>query len=351
MNFETQILFFFSTLGAFNGLFLSAYFAFFVKSKNRSTYFLAALLFVVSLRVTKSVFLTFYHDISDSFIQVGLSACMLIGPFLYLYISEATIEKRSHRLTWLLHVLPVIFGMSVIGYYFPYKEYRYLWQRSSDGYLCWILFGQWFLYILFSMLLLIEPLSKLFPKNGKLSDKEIWLTTIVGGILFVWIGYFAGTYTSYIVGALSFSFVLYLSILLWVLKRRKTNLFFEAQEKYGNKPIDKTEAQLLLNRLNEVMKDKAIFKNPDIKLKDLADELNVSTHRLSQFLNDNLEKPFAQYINEMRTEEAKKLLLENDRFTLEAIGYEAGFSSRSTFYATFKKMTGKTPAEFQKSLF
>ena len=45
---------------------------------------------------------------------------------------------------------------------------------------------------------------------------------------------------------------------------------------------------------------------------------------------------------------AKKLLEENNQFTLEAIGFEAGFSSKSTFYATFKKVVDMTPSEFQK---
>jgi AraC-like DNA-binding protein len=65
-------------------------------------------------------------------------------------------------------------------------------------------------------------------------------------------------------------------------------------------------------------------------------------------LNDNLGKSFALFINEYRIEEAKHLLKENNSFTLEAIGFEAGFSSKSTFYATFKKVTGQTPSEFKK---
>ncbi len=349
MGFEAQVLFFFSALGAFNGLFLSAYFAFFIKTKNRATYFLSALLLVVSVRVTKSVFLTFYHDISNTFIQIGLSACMLIGPFLYLYIEETISKKKQHSWIWLGHILPVILGMTLIGYYFPYKEHRYLWQRSSNGYLCWILFGQWLIYILLSLSLLKKPIGNLLFKRSKLNDKEIWLITVVTGIFLIWLAYFTATYTSYIVGALSFSFVLYISLFLWVLRRRKAKLFFEVPEKYNNKTIDDNEAKILVTRLDEIMGKKALFKDPNIKLKDLAAELDISAHRLSQLLNDNLGKSFTGYLNELRTEEAKKLILRNSQFTLEAIGQEAGFSSRSTFYAAFRKMTGKTPAQFKRS--
>jgi YesN/AraC family two-component response regulator len=98
------------------------------------------------------------------------------------------------------------------------------------------------------------------------------------------------------------------------------------------------------------METEALYQNPDIKLKDLADKLNVSTHFLSQLLNDNLGQSFAQYINTLRVEESKDLIKNNHHFTLEAIGFEAGFSSKSSFYSTFKKITGVTPAMYKRQV-
>ena len=83
---------------------------------------------------------------------------------------------------------------------------------------------------------------------------------------------------------------------------------------------------------------------------DIAEELNITSNRLSQLLNDNLGKGFSLYLNEYRVGEAEKLLLSsNDRYTIEAIGYESGFRSKSSFFSIFKKINGNTPSTFKKS--
>ena len=125
-------------------------------------------------------------------------------------------------------------------------------------------------------------------------------------------------------------------------------MFKDIPEKYASKKIDEKEASPLIASLEKVMLEKQFHKNTNIKLQHIADELSVSKHQLSQLLNDNLGKSFALFINEYRIEEAKRLLVENNQFTLEAIGFEAGFTSKSNFYATFKKVVDMTPSEFQK---
>jgi len=65
MDIGSLILLMFSGLGALNGLFLSLYF-FTVKPKGLSNKFLAAMLFMISIRILKSVLYYFNAEIAET---------------------------------------------------------------------------------------------------------------------------------------------------------------------------------------------------------------------------------------------------------------------------------------------
>jgi AraC-like DNA-binding protein len=106
----------------------------------------------------------------------------------------------------------------------------------------------------------------------------------------------------------------------------------------------------LIAQLIKVMEQKELYKNPFLSRLDLATELNISEGYLSQIINQELNKPLTQFINEYRIGEAKKLLQDPsfDKYSIEAIGMEAGFKSRSAFYTTFKSHTALSPGKFRK---
>jgi AraC-like DNA-binding protein len=143
--------------------------------------------------------------------------------------------------------------------------------------------------------------------------------------------------------------VFYLLVLFWVFKRKKNTLFFEEDIKYKDKKIADETADSIQTQLKVIFEEEKQFKNSDLKLQDVAKQLQISTHNLSQYLNDNLGKSFSVFINEYRIEAAKELLITKKEFTIEAIGYECGFNSKSTFFTAFKNITKTTPATYKKS--
>ena len=84
----------------------------------------------------------------------------------------------------------------------------------------------------------------------------------------------------------------------------------------------------------------------------LAAKMKLSNGYLSQIINQKEGKNFFDFINGYRVEEVKRNLANPnfDHFSILGIGLEAGFKSKSTFNAVFKKMTGHTPTAYKRLL-
>lgn len=341
MRESNQLLFFFSALGAFNGLLLSLYFAINAKKRNGTNYFLSLLLLVLSIRIAKSVFFYFNPYLSNIFIQLGLSACTLIGPFLFLYLKS---HAENTTPTWTKHVIPYLAAITLIGIFYPYVEHRAIWSK-------WIvkaIYLQWFLYVVLSVRYLKPTIQKITEKES-LKRVDVWLISVYLGVACIWLAYAIAAYTSYIVGALSFTFVLYLIVLLFIYRNSSEVPFFQEKEKYKNKEIDKETLDLIGQKLS-ILVEKELFLNPHFTLEDAAKEMKVPRHVLSQYINEIVGKSFSSLIKEYRIEKAKKLLETKKNYSMENLGYDCGFVSKSTFFTVFKKATGLTPTEYQKSI-
>ena len=102
--------------------------------------------------------------------------------------------------------------------------------------------------------------------------------------------------------------------------------------------------------LNKFMMEQKPYFNSELTLSQLANELNVSTHYLSNILNNYIHKNFYEFINNYRVDEVKKRIIShrNSNFTILAIALDCGFNSKATFNRIFKNYTGNTPSQFQK---
>ncbi len=341
MDVSSQLLFFFSSLGVFNGLIICIYFIFFKKPRSTSDRFFAFLLLMLVIRVGKSVFYYFNDNLSRNFLQIGLTACFLIGPAVYLYIKSVIHLEFLKKPYWKIHITILIAVALTFGIIYPYATHPEIWYKYIIG----NIYNFWTVYILIAGYVLRGVILKIFRKGQKINALDFWLLSVYFGNAFILIAYRSTKYTSYIVGALSFTFIFYILALVIYLRRKNIAVFSDT-EKYSNKNIE--NAEKLIHNLELLMRNDKPFKNPKVKIKDIADSMGISSHMLSQLLNDNLGKSFRSYINEYRIIEAKQLLTTNDNFTLEAIGLDAGFSSKSSFYATFKKVTEVTPAQFKR---
>ena len=124
----------------------------------------------------------------------------------------------------------------------------------------------------------------------------------------------------------------------------------EKKEKYSHSTITDDDIEKWAKMLRDLMFKKKRFLNPNLKLSDVAEDLNISKQLLSQLLNQHFEQNFFDFINAYRIEAAKEKLIDPNfsHLTIQGISQESGFKSKSTFYDLFKKNTGITPKQFQK---
>jgi len=344
MSIGKEILFFFGALGAFNGFILSLYFLFFTKKKYLTNLFLGASLLALSIRVTVTVFVYFNNNLAKTYLQIGLSACLLIGPLLYYSLKSGIQGNNTLSIKWKWHIAIWILAILLVGFLFPYQNYPVLW---NDYFVAFIFF-QWFSYLFISGFENRKLLQKIMH-NHITAPSEKWFGTLLLGNVLIFISYFLGfarvPFVSCITGGFAFTFILYLIVLILLYRKRTDDLFVLNIQK--DKKLNDEEALVLSQKLEKIMVEKALYKNPNLSLRDLSEEINLSSHQLSQFLNNNLGKNFTSYINEFRINNACEIIASNEKLTLESVGYDVGFNSKSTFFAAFKKHTGTTPLNYQ----
>ena len=123
-------------------------------------------------------------------------------------------------------------------------------------------------------------------------------------------------------------------------------------DKYKTNRLSDEECKRLIKILDKEMVKNKLYVNPSLKIADLANVANTSSHALSYLFNQYLQKSYYDYINEFRVEEFKDIIQQKkySQYTLEALSEHCGFSSRASFFRSFKKVTGITPNEYIKNI-
>ena len=124
----------------------------------------------------------------------------------------------------------------------------------------------------------------------------------------------------------------------------------DTKKKYQNSTLDEDNKAVLASRILQLFDDTEEIFAPDFNMNKLATLVGSNYKNVSQVINEQFGRNFNTLLNEYRTKEACRRLNDITNYgnrTIESIGESVGFGSRSTFIATFKKITGLTPSEFQ----
>lgn len=124
------------------------------------------------------------------------------------------------------------------------------------------------------------------------------------------------------------------------------------RKKYKYSKLSNKDSEAISVQLKSLMTKEKLYLNPQLSPDEIAKKLNIKPMTLSQVLNEYMKIGFYDFVNTLRINEFKERIgkKEYNHFSLTGIALECGFTSKSSFYRSFKKITGQTPAAFEKTI-
>ncbi len=109
---------------------------------------------------------------------------------------------------------------------------------------------------------------------------------------------------------------------------------------------------MLKRKLLELFSEKKTYRNPELKITQISEELLTNRTYVSNLINSEFLCSFSDFVNNYRVAEAKELLADSsyDNHSLESIAEAVGFGSLNTFIRVFKQAEGVTPGRYRSRI-
>lgn len=142
---------------------------------------------------------------------------------------------------------------------------------------------------------------------------------------------------------------IFLFIFIYIGKRRKNQVgqSYDAVQKQPPVTMIPDEASVrLMERICEMMDTQRLYQDCNLKVNDLAAALGTNRRTVSDCINSQKGCTFTQFVNIYRVDHAKRLMIQNPDKKMSDIYLNSGFANESSFFRTFKTITGMTPKEW-----
>ena len=327
--------------------------------------FLAAILFFFSYRLIVETMKIFELGRYDFWYHVLLEYNWIYGPLLYLFVLSYVSPKFKFKRIHLLHFIPVL--IEVVWSFFI-KSQNFYWDGTREslswlgywGYVVWMHYPT--MYVISSALIIIYARKSMKVLNAVLGNPQIriipakvhWIKRVIQVLLIftalyligIGIDYFFFNYDSNLFYGHPV-FVGMAAITYWMglegFSRRRDSAF-RTEATVSDKTLD--QLQEVAAKIESAMKEDELYKDPELSVKKLAEQLGTKSYLVTKALSVVLDSKFNDYVNTYRIEAVKSLLADpkNKQYTLLSLAFEAGFNSKASFNRAVKKITGQSPS-------
>jgi AraC-like DNA-binding protein len=339
----------------------------------------AALAATVSLLIAWVVFNeTHYYLRFPHLLRVNHPFDFVVAQLFYLYVRSLTEESPRLRRRDLLHFVPAaLCVLYLVPYYLAGADYKLAAQETEEEARWYYARASLAIPLALAYLLLAGRRVVLYFRGARRGSgvpdthaavqlkflvyfvSGLWLVALLRLALDFYDPVFFYAYTS---AALPLGATVFVYGLAFLALRAPQGLAAAAAtpaekgaaapaRKYGRSALTPERGDAFLKRLLGVMETEKPYTDGGLTLPGLAARLSVSTHHLSQVINERLGQSFNDFVNSYRVEEAKRRMADPaaGHYSLLAIAEEVGFNSKSSFNTAFKKQTGMTPSEFRNT--
>jgi AraC-like DNA-binding protein len=340
------------------------------KNKSIPDRILTVWMFVVAAQVFL-FYLYFTGDIYNvpSLLGFERPLPLLHGVLLYFYVSFLTNCEPKNKNILALHFIPAALMYLSLAQFFmlPAEQKIEVYRHQGAGYETLILiqriavFMSGIVYVVWTELRLRKHRAGIEDKFSSLDRVNLrWLQILTYGLGGIW--FLAIVFHSDMIvfsGVVVFVFMIaFFGVRQGEIFAHRPNVLEndplpqEPKEKYQKSGLTEEASSTLHSALIRLMTDEALYKNSELSIDELASKLGVHPNYLSQIINQREQKHFFDFVNGYRIEEFKRLVAagKSEQFTLLALAYDSGFSSKTSFNRCFKKATGQTPTEYIASL-
>ena len=110
--------------------------------------------------------------------------------------------------------------------------------------------------------------------------------------------------------------------------------------------ISLEQQKALMARIERQMTDNQLFRKKGLLISDVAEAVGSNRTYVSNCINQQAGMTFSDYVNKKRTDYILSLMKDSENISLTEMAEKAGYSDRSSFYRSFKKVTGLSPSDF-----
>lgn len=289
---------------------------------------------------------------------------LLYGPFIYFFSLHLKSRKWSWTLPRLLHIVPfIIFELLVVIFHANTTAADMVAILGSirnldQDFVILVGIVPFFMHVLTYVILarktLVNHREELQQYYSSI-DLE-WAFQVIQMVVIIFLISFLSSIVQYS-GSKNIFSVLLLSLIIisvvltsrLLLKAMSRPLFQTVTRSVPGNELSIREMEVVKEKITRIFSEKKLFTNPELTLKDLAGEINVSDRTVSQVINKLLNKNFYDFVNDYRIREACQIFdtSMDPRLTVLEVLYQVGFNSKSSFNTQFKKKTGLTPSEYK----